>query len=376
MTHTICIDCRYLGAHPSGIGELVRGLALNAPRLAPDLRFRLLKSPDRKTALSKEPNAEEVTIAASPNGPATMWLMSQIAPLSDVAVYHGTFNTLPAGLKVKPVTTVPDIMWLTNPEWCDNGPFAGIRRWFFSQGIKRALSKSDLIGVVSEATRNAVAAHSPEAAERLHVTFSGVSRGFRQVPSDPITLAKYDINPGQRFILVVGQNAPYKNHEGAMRAFAKALGRRSDARLVFVQRQGSNNTALETLAHRLGISSQVIFAGRVKKGELTHLYCGATALLHPSFCEGFGNPLAEAMASGCPVITSDTSAMPEVTAGAALYANPNDTKGLASHIENIWNDSLLCESLKAKGLARAKQLSWESFAAANIALYRSLIAES
>ncbi len=97
-------------------------------------------------------------------------------------------------------------------------------------------------------------------------------------------------------------------------------------------------------------------------------------MLHPSFCEGFGNPVAEAMACGCPVITSDRSAMPEVTAGAALLADPYDPASIARHLIDIVGDAKMAERLRQAGLARAAQLCWATFAQANLAIYRDILA--
>ncbi|MEO0057100.1 MAG: hypothetical protein RIT17_537, partial [Pseudomonadota bacterium] len=92
------------------------------------------------------------------------------------------------------------------------------------------------------------------------------------------------------------------------------------------------------------------------------------ALLHPSFIEGFGNPLAEAMACGCPVVTSNVSAMPEVVDGAALLADPHDPGAIAAALKQAVDDAVLAADLRARGLKRAAELDWRGFAAANLAL--------
>jgi glycosyltransferase involved in cell wall biosynthesis len=154
---------------------------------------------------------------------------------------------------------------------------------------------------------------------RTHVTLSGVSDDFAPVERNAGVLAGCGLVPGRRYILVVGQFAPYKNHDGAIRAFAAACTSIEDIDLVLVQRQGPSSAALLKLARQLGVGDRVRLTGPVERAELVQLYSSAEFLLHPSLCESFGNPVLEAMACGCPVVTSSISAMPEVAGGGRFW---------------------------------------------------------
>ncbi|WP_241765845.1 glycosyltransferase family 4 protein [Erythrobacter longus] len=303
-----------------------------------------------------------------------MWWLPQVVDLSGVDLFHAPFNILPAGLKMKTVTTIHDIMWLKHPKWCNPSPYGLIERHFYAHGINRALGRSDAIATVSKATAREITHLRPDAADKVTVTLSGVSPDFHPVEVREDTLASVGIKPGHKFILTAGQFAPYKNHAGAIKAFARAFAARDDIDLVMVQRRNSGAGELASLARSLGIEARVHFTGPVSFPTLLELYSGAMALLHPSLCEGFGNPLAEAMACGCPVVTSDVSAMPEVTNGAALLANPHDTDAIAAALTRIASDDKLAAELSQKGLARASELSWESFAEANLDIYRRVLA--
>jgi glycosyltransferase involved in cell wall biosynthesis len=201
-----------------------------------------------------------------------------------------------------------------------------------------------------------------------------VSSRFRPVEPDIAALTALGLQSDRPFILTVGQYAPYKNHEGALRAFALAFADRSDIDLVLVQRMGKATHRLLALAKVLQIEHRVRLIPTISEQALLSLYGAAKALLHPSFCEGFGNPVAEAMACGCPVVTSDRSAMPEVAAGAALLADPRDPTAIASCLARIVHDGKTAEALRQAGLARAAQLRWEMFARANLAIYRGILA--
>lgn len=371
----VCLDCRYIGPQPSGIGEVVQALVDHLPGMAPDLDFLLLRHPAAPAPLSPAANVIERVVPQAANGPATMWWLPRIVDLAGVDLFHAPANIMPGGLAMPCVTTVHDVMWLTAPELCSNRLKGRVDRLFYGHGIRRALSRADAIATVSAATRGEIARIAPAAAARSVVTLSGVSSDFRPGPGEPDWPALGLPRLG-RFVLTVGQHAPYKNHEGALAGFARAFAARPGIDLVFVQRQGRGAARLAAQARRLGIADRVHFAQGVGRAALIALYGQAEALLHPSLCEGFGNPLAEAMACGCPVVTSALSAMPEVVGGAALLVDPADPAAIAAALVAIVDDPAHAEALRAKGLARAAQLSWRAFAAANLAIYRKVLASA
>ena len=354
----------------------MRGLVDHAPGLAPDLHFVLLRNAECKEPLSHAANVTEQVISAKANGPATMWLLPETVDLAGIDLFHATYNTLPARLKMPTVTTVHDIMWLTHPHLCESSAKRLVKQPFFAHGIRRALARSTRIATVSTATREAIVKREPALAERASVTCSGVSDRFAPASRDDALLARFGVAGAARYVLVVGQYAPYKNHERALEGFARAFAGDPATRLVMVQRQGRSNSSLAQQADALGIGAQVYFTGSVDEAALIQLYSHASALLHPSLTEGFGNPLAEAMACGCPVITSDRSAMPEVTGGAARLVDPLSPESIAAALGEVCGDSALAARMKAVGLARAAQLDWVDFAAANIAIYREVLAST
>jgi glycosyltransferase involved in cell wall biosynthesis len=370
---TVCIDCRYIGPRPSGIAEVVRGLVDHLPALAPDLRFLLLRHPAHEGRLSDAENVTEQVVKQAANGPATMWWLPRVVDLSGVDLFHATANIMPAGLPMPCVVTVHDIMWLTRPRWCGTGFKGRIDRQFYGHGIMRALRSAEAIATVSGATAAEIAAFHPPGAERTTVTLSGVSRRFRPVASDPAALQALGLVPGRAFVLTVGQYSPYKNHEGAIRGFAQAFARRMDIDLVLVQRSGPRGDRLLDLARRLGMGGRVHVLPAVSDDALLALYCAATALLHPSFCEGFGNPVAEAMACGCPVVTSGVSAMAEVAGGAARLVDPSETASIAAGLRDVTDDPGRAIEMRAAGLLRAGDLQWGGYAEANLAIYRRVL---
>jgi len=370
----ICLDCRYVGARPSGIGEVSRALAQHVPALAPQHEFVILCPPHSPLLDLEHTNAQIRVVRAKANGPATMWAMARCTDLGGIDLFHAPFNILPAPLGMKTVVTVHDIMWLTDPQWCRAGLRGRVERAFYGHGIRRALRRADRIATVSEASARAIARHTPDGAQRIRVTLSGVSPRFR--PREGARGALFNrlgLRPDRRLILTVGQYAPYKNHEGALEAFARALGKDQFFDLVFVQRQGNGARRLRRLARQRGIEERVHTLPALDEDDLIALYSHAQLLLHPSLCEGFGNPIAEAMACGCPVITGNRGAMAEVAGSAGWLVDPENPDAIARAIRALCDDRALAERLSRQGRARARELTWEKFARANLAIYNELL---
>lgn len=368
----ICIDCRYISPRPSGIGKVQQALIDHLPQMASDFEFLLLKRPDAPDVLSQASNVREVVVRAAANSPATMWWLPKIAPLSDVDLFHATFNIMPAGLRMPCVTTVHDIMWLANPQWCTGRMPHALERRFYGHGIRRALAKSAAITTVSDTSKRELLAWEPRLKGQVYATPLGVDECFQYDPTlGPPTVPEWP--KGRQIILTVGQYAPYKNHEGALRAFALAFCGRPDVALVFIQRLNQRSETLRELARGLGIESQVHFLGPVGKAELVACYNAASVLLHPSLCEGYGLPMAEAMACGCPVVASNRSAMPEILGGAGLLAPVDDDVAMAETLKQAVEDEHIHLALRKAGLRRAAELNWKKFAAATLDVYRMVL---
>ncbi|MEO0908300.1 MAG: glycosyltransferase family 1 protein [Pseudomonadota bacterium] len=361
------------------------------------MQFDLLVNPAAPRPLLQAPNVREYVVRAGTNTPLSVWALPEIAPLQKCDIFHATANILPARLGMKTVVSIHDLMWLDHPGWCDSTPLAPIKRAFYQSGIRRALNRANAIAAISDATKTAILARHPALADRTQVTLPGLSARFAPAAHDQAILARYGLDADAPFALVVGQNAPYKNHQAALRGFAAARAGApahgahdahhahhahdadpawDKARLVLVQRQGGGRHDLRALADDLGIGDAIIFTGPVDEAGLIQLYSRARALLHPSLCEGFGNPVVEAMACGCPVITSNLSAMPQTAGGAAILIDPRDPDAIAGALNTVWHDPARRAAMKQAGMARAGRLNWGDCARANIAIYRALIAAS
>jgi glycosyltransferase involved in cell wall biosynthesis len=378
---TVCIDCRYIRERPSGIATIVQSLVDFIPGWAPDLDFVLLKHPKAPERLCAEPNVREVVVSQEANGPATLFVLPKLVDLSQVDLFHCPYNILPHGLRMPTVVTVCDVMWLKTPHWARSAGWWGyVEQAFYQHGTWRSIHHATRIIAISQATRSEIASLDPDAASRTRVVLEGVSEDFRMLQGQDRAERLKDVRercvPGaQRYILTVGQYVGYKNHETVVRAFALAFWDDPGVHLVLVQRLGNGKRVLTDLARSLGVEDRVHFLHTVAFEDLVALLNGAIALCHPSLVEGFGNLPSEAMSSGCPVVTSNRSSMPEVSGVAALLVDPEDPADVAHALRRVAYESGLAESMRERGLARAKQLTWQACARGTLDVYREVLSD-
>ena len=174
------------------------------------------------------------------------------------------------------------------------------------------------------------------------------------------------------FVLFVSSLWAYKNCDGLLRAFALARRDLPDHRLVVVGSAADAGYAAElhALATALGIEDHVVWVGGIPHHETLPFYRAADAFVYPSHNETFGLPILEAMACGCPVVTSDRSAMPETAGGAAVLADPEDPASVAAAIVSATGDA--GPRLRELGPARAAQFTWAATAKATLEVYREV----
>ena len=182
----------------------------------------------------------------------------------------------------------------------------------------------------------------------------------------------------ERYVLSVGSLEPGKNRGRLIRAYARLRSQGlagGDCPLAIVGQPAWRYEGDFELARRLELTEDVRFLGYVADGDLPALYSGATAFAFPSLYEGFGLPVLEAMACGTPVLTSNVSAMTEVAGDAALLVDPLDTGAIADALGRLLSDATLREELRARGLARAAEFSWERAARETLSIYEVVAAK-
>lgn len=240
-------------------------------------------------------------------------------------------------------------------------------------GYPRTAEVADAIIINSESLRSEVHKHLDVDPAKLRLIPEAVDHELFH-PGDRAEARgrlaeRYGID--QPFALFVSSLWPYKNCDGLLRAFALAKPDLADRRLVVVG-PGRDKTyvgELQALAARLGIAQDVSWVGGVPLQETVDFYRAADVFVYPSHNETFGLTILEAMACGCPVVTSDRSAMPETAGGAAVLADPDDPRSIGQAILRACDN---VEELQAKGLTRASQFTWAQTAKQTLEVYREV----
>lgn len=240
---------------------------------------------------------------------------------------------------------------------------------YLTWATKHNISSASRIIADSESTKRDIAKRFPEAEAKTMVVYPGISRAFAPV-TDPDTLkeirSKYGI-PGEYF-LYVGTIHPRKNLERLILAYGSFLkrSRGTKPRLVLAGKKGWLPEGIMRRLHE--IEGEVTITGFVPDADLPALYSGATAVAIPSLFEGFGMPLVEAMACGTPVMTSNSSSMPEIVGEAGLLVDPLDVEEMAEAMFWLWSRPALREELRERGLKRAADFTWEEAAERALAI--------
>jgi glycosyltransferase involved in cell wall biosynthesis len=289
-------------------------------------------------------------------------------PLSRVDV----FNTLMAPIvNVSPlVIHIKTMHAYTAPESVD--PMARLyRRMNYARSVRIA----DAIIINSESLRSEIGQHLTVDPAKLRLIYEAVDHGLFR-PGDAGLARSQVASRGvtKPFVLFVSSLWPYKNCDGLLRAWALARGELGDRQLAIVGpgRDEKYVAGLHTLAGELGIAGDVVFVGGVPLEETVHFYQAADAFVYPSLNETFGLPILEAMACGCPVVTSDTSAMPETAGGAAVLSDPTDPASIARAIVEATGPGR--GRLRDEGLRRAGQFTWGATAGSTLDVYREVAA--
>ena len=377
MDQLIGVDARKLGE--TGVGRYVDGLlgGLTAIPTAPPLA--LFSYAQRWGLLGSLPPAtSRYTVRSGVYAPwqhLEFWRLVRKLPLR---LLHAPHFTAPLLLPrhIPLIVTIHDVAFLQRP---DLVPVEYAQPW--SRGLYRlalvlASHRADVICADTAAAAAEVASRLPATREKLRVLSPGIDSTRWTAAGHPTrpTAGSASAADQRDSILFVGTVTPRKGVEELVRAFAGTRARQHGARLVVVgQDRSAYARRVRHVAARLGVASQVVFAGPRTDRDLLRWYRQARVAVLPSFVEGFGLTLLEAMAAGVPCVASALPTIAEVVGDAALLVPPGNVSALAEALDRVWSDGDLQQELIGHGRGRVARFSLARMGRLALALYQELL---
>ncbi len=366
------IDIRLLGwGNKAGICQYIYNLVSNILSLDSDNTYSLL-APLR--GLDKVWNIADQFLYRFPYRLSTLFLEKLSVPVELIMgktdIFHGPCFFIPNHIFCKSVVTIHDLMFLRHPEYLQPDSIAHFRKITHA-----SVNRSDAIITVSNSSKNDVVEMLKVPEEKIRVIYNGVASRFRPVKEKAKIeeiKARYGIQ-GQQYILFTGNIEPKKNIETLIRAYMELRNTTIyKYPLLIVGNKEWHFEAVWKVVQQLRAEKDIVFTDFVDDEDLPHLYSNAELFVFPSLYEGFGLPVIEAMACGVPVVSSNTTSIPEIANGAAILVDPLNAGEIAGAMYSILSDSKLKSRLVTKGLERAREFSWEKAARETLKLYHEI----
>jgi glycosyltransferase involved in cell wall biosynthesis len=352
----------------SGIGQYLLNVVRRLPGLAPADEF-VVFAPRRDHALwdGMAPGTQVELVDDRYDAPLpSLWWHAAVLPRRlrahgcNVAFLPAGNRRLGFGYGVPAVATVHDLSQLHVPQKYD-----AARMFYATRVLPTLIGRQQHIITVSGSTRSDVLKRTSVSADRVSVVPNGVDLS-RYAPRDEADARRGALRLGlcEPYLLYVARlEHPGKNHVTLLEAFARLRAAGLPHKLVLAGPRWSGAEAIDAAVTRLGLDGHVVFTGFVAGDDLPALYAGASAFVFPSLYEGFGIPLLEAMACGIPSGVANVSSLPEVAGDAALLFDPRDPGDIASTLQRLLTDDLMRARLRARGLKRCAEFTWERSAA-------------
>lgn len=365
----IGIDARFY--NESGVGRYLRNLLKNLQNLDKNNQYLIFLLPKDYGQFTERGNFQKIPAPFSWYGFAEQFKMPKLLNKYNLDLVHFPHFNVPIFYSGKFVVTVHDLIHQHHAMKRASAlnPFTfKIKQIGYRRIFKNAVLKSQEILVPSKSVKYLLTDEWHVKKEKIIVTPEGVDETILTLQSKvktKLVLAKFNIE--QPYIFYVGNAHPHKNVEGLIRAFLSVRKKYQYLTLVLA---GYDHYFWEKIKKENQFPA-IKFVGNINDEELVALYKNALCFVMPSLEEGFGLPLLEAQACGCPVISSNAGSLKEVGGDAAIYFNPNSLDDLIDKISQVINSLNLRKDLVKKGLKRKSKFSWEKLAKQTLEVYEN-----
>ncbi len=322
--------------------------------------------------LEESPNLHIVTLRCPSYPLWEQWALPRAVARVKPDLLHCTSNTAPLRCSAPLVVTLHDIIFLEKQTARNKSLYQQLGRIYRRLVVPRILPRCRKIITVSQFECDRIRTALGIDPARITAVHNGYSPQFRPMENAGPTVRKYLAD--ERYLLFLGNTDPKKNTAGTLRGYAEYVRRSSAPRPLLVADLDEKFLDGIIAEHGLGdIRPLIRRAGYIPNRDLAALYNGADAFLYTSLRESFGIPILEAMACGTPVISSATSAIPEIAGEGALLVDPTDPAAIGNALLRLENDPAFREAQRAYGLDRVRRFSWDETARKLLGLYESLV---
>ena len=375
---------RLFRTHKHGMDRVALELIKNLQVIDKENEYFIFVKPDEDTtAISESSNFNIVEI---PGGPYPYWeqvKLPNVAKAYHCDILHCTSNTAPMFTQTPLMTTLHDIIYMEEPvlKQLKNGGswYQKIGNLYRRVVVNSVVKNSKYLITVSNFEKQNITNFFKQLSNhRIQSIHNGVSENFLKTNSDlKLSVVKFQYNLPDHYLLHLANKDPRKNTKNVLKAFdgyIKTTGSNTKLVMLGYKEQDLIKTLGDINAENL--RDHIVLLGYVPDQDLPAIYSLSQLFLFPSLREGFGIPIIEAMACGVPVITSNTSSMPEIAGDAAYIVDPTDSDAIMNGILKIESDLDYKNELISKGLEQCKLFSWHHMATQVLDLYKKLYNET
>ncbi len=372
----IGVDARFFGPLGKGLGRYTQKLIENLEKIDRKNDYVVfLRKENWDLYQPKNPHFQKVLADYPWYSVTEQVAMPYKISQSKVDLMHFPHFNVPIFYGSKFIVTIHDLILLQFPTLKAttlSRPMYTIKQAGYKFVIRQAVRRAKKVITVSKYTKKELVRYFGIPSEKIVVTYEACNGSQQAKASSHKILKRFKIT--KPYLLYIGNAYPHKNLEGLLRAFKKLLKEyKLNLQLVLVGKEDYFFKRLKEEAKKLNLKSQVIFPGFVSDGELQVLYKNALLYVFPSFCEGFGLPPLEAQAQGLPVVSSNSSSLPEILEDTVEYFNPHSIDEMTKVIAKVTKDKNLQNKLKEKGFEHVKKFSWEKCAWETLEVYNKAI---
>jgi len=291
------------------------------------------------------------------------WLFQ---PKADI--YHFFNFIIPPYIKGKTIVTIYDMVYEKFPETMERKNYLKLKR-----ELKRSAHQSDIIITISENSKKEIIEYLDVEPSKIKIIYPGIDHELfnKDIDEDQKNIIRKKYKLPDRYALYLGNLEPRKNVKSIIKGIAEYNHNYHDnLLLVIAGESGWMYEPIYKTIQEYKMDHNIVFTGYIDEVDKPAIYKMSEIFLFPSLYEGFGIPVLEAMASGVPVITSNTSSLPEVVGDAAILVNPQNVENIVNSIFSLNNNQKLRNDLIQKGLAQSKKYNWKSSATNLYTIYR------